>query len=125
MSILRHGIDLVSVARIARMLADHGERFMERCFTSDERAYCTGPRAAEHLAARFAAKEAVLKAIGTGWSGGIAWTDIEITRSGTGRPGVALFGEARRHAAAQGLHEWELSLSHAGGFAMASVIARG
>ena len=130
MSVLSHGIDLVEIARIARMLADHPDRFVERCFTAAERAYCdrSTQRRAEHYAARFAAKEAVLKALGTGWAGGIAWTDIEVTRAETGAPGIALTGEAARIADALGIRAWVISISHAGGpvgYAMASVIALG
>jgi len=130
MHVLAHGIDLVETARIAKMLADHPERFTERCFTARERAYCdrSTVRRVEHYAARFAAKEAVLKALGTGWAGGIAWTDIEVTRAESGAPGIALAGEAARIAGALGIRAWTISISHAGGptgYAIASVIALG
>src|SRR2546429_96084 len=80
MPILGHGIDIVETRRIADLLENHGERFLERCFTTAEREYCyrNNKRHIEHLAGRFAAKEAVLKVLGTGWRGGIAWTDIEL-----------------------------------------------
>ncbi len=86
MPILGHGIDLVEVARVQGMLDTHGERFLARCFTAGEQAYCAAnaARMAEHLAGRFAAKEAVLKVLGTGWSGGIAWTDVEVVREARG-----------------------------------------
>lgn len=118
------GVDLVEVARIERLLAEHGERFLERCFTRDERRQwqAAGGRA-EHLAGRFAAKEAVLKALGTGWRHGIAWTDIEVLPDDAGRPGVGLTGQAARFAAAAGIARWMLSISHSGGFAVASAIA--
>lgn len=128
MTVLSHGIDLVEIARIARMLADHPERFAEKCFTAAERAYCdrSTRRRAEHYAARFAAKEAVLKALGTGWRDGIAWTDIEIVRADSGAPSIALSGEAARIAGSLGVARWSLSMSHAGGdggYAVASAIA--
>lgn len=127
MRIVGHGIDLVEVVRIKRMLNEHGERFLERCFTAAEQEYSlsSAARAAEHLAARFAAKEAVLKALGTGWSGGIAWTDVEVVREADGRPRVVLTGEALRLAQQMRITEWWLSLTHSGGYASASVIAVG
>ncbi|RMH29698.1 MAG: holo-[acyl-carrier-protein] synthase [Planctomycetota bacterium] len=124
MSVIAHGVDLVEVARVAGMLDRHGERFLERCFTPAERAYAMGrPRRDEHLAARFAAKEAVLKALGTGWRSGIAWTDVGVVVEPSGAPGVILAGRARQIADEQGAARWLVSLSHAGGFAVASVIA--
>lgn len=123
--IVGHGIDLVEDARIAAMVAEHGERFLERIFTPGERADSSASSGwrIEGLAARFAAKEAVLKALGTGWRGGIAWTDVEVVKDATGRPGVALHGEALATAGRLGIVQWHLSLSHAGGFSMASAIA--
>jgi len=126
MNAVAHGVDLVEVARITEMLDRHGERFLERCFTPAERAYSMGrARRTEHLAARFAAKEAVLKALGTGWRSGIAWTDVEVVVEPSGAPGVALAGRAAEVAAQRGVTGWLLSLSHAGGFAMASAIGLG
>ncbi len=127
MHVVGHGIDLVEVARIAGMIDRHGERFLERVFTPGERAYAgrSVKRSAEHLAARFAAKEAVLKAIGTGWRSGIAWTDVEVVREPSGAPGVRVSGVAAEIAAALGATRWMLSLTHAGGFAAASAIALG
>ena len=128
MPIVGHGIDLVETARIARMLEDHGERFLHRCFTLTEREYAavSRKRAVEHLAGRFAAKEAVLKALGTGWSGGITWTDVEIVRSDgkhTGPPTVRLHGRAAAVAHNAGATRWWLSISHVPGHAVASAIA--
>lgn len=126
MTPLAHGIDLVPIPRIERMLDDHADRFLERCFTPAERAYCLAhARPADHLAARFAAKEAILKALGTGWSAGIAWTDAEVIALATGAPSVALHNVAARIADERGIAAWLLSLTHAGGFAMASAIALG
>lgn len=121
---LFHGIDLTPVSRIREMLAKHGESFRARCFTPAEVEYCTkGGRTDEHFAARFAAKEAVLKALGTGWAGGIAWTDVEVLLSPGGQPSVALYGKAAEVARELGISQWALSLSHAGDTAVASVVA--
>ncbi len=121
---LVHGIDLAEVARVGDMIDRHGDRFLERCFTPRERAYCDErpKRRAEHYAARFAAKEAVLKAIGTGWSGGIAWTDVEVVRAPEGPVHIELHGEAAAIARCEGIAGWALSLTHTGSSAMASVI---
>lgn len=126
MRIIGHGIDLVHVERIARLRDEHGGRFLERCFTPGERAHAgDGPRRDEHLAARFAAKEAVLKALGTGWSQGIGWTDVEVVTDSQGCPGVRLHAHAGRVAESRGVTGWSLSLSHTGGLAIASAIATG
>ncbi len=126
MNAIAHGIDLVPIERIAGMLAAHPDRFLDRCFTAGEREYCgSRARSADHYAARFAAKEAILKALGTGWSGGIAWTDAEVITLPNGAPSVALHNLAARIADERGITGWLLSLSHAGGFAMASAIGLG
>lgn len=121
---IAHGVDLVEVARIERVLAEHAERFLERVFTAAEREYAAKSRLrqAEHLAGRFAVKEAVLKALGTGWSGGIAWTDIEVVRTAAGAPGVLLSGEAGEVAKRLGITGWLVSISHTDVTAMGSVI---
>jgi holo-[acyl-carrier protein] synthase len=124
MAIVGHGIDIVEVARIGEMVERHGDRFLERCFTAGERAYADAKkRRAEHLAGRFAAKEAVLKALGTGWRTGIAWTDIEVVVLPTGQPEVRLHGQAARAAAERGVRSWLLSISHTEALATASAIA--
>lgn len=121
-----HGVDLVEVARIRAMVEEHGQRFLDRCFTPGEQAYnAESRRRFEHLAARFAAKEATLKALGTGLTGGIAWTDIEVVSSATGAPGLVLRGAAAAAAGARGASSWLISLSHTETHAMASVIALG
>ena len=124
-SIVGHGIDLVEVAKIAALLNRHGERFVARCFTAEEAAYCrrSTKRVAEHFAARFAAKEAVLKALGTGRRHGILWTDVGVVRLATGEPTVALAGVAADVAAGLGIAAWHLSLTHTATVAAASVIA--
>jgi holo-[acyl-carrier protein] synthase len=127
MLILGHGIDLVEIVRIGQMLERHGPRFLERCFTAGERAYCHegDRRRIERLAARFAAKEAVLKALGTGWRDGIAWTDVEVVREPSGQPGIRLHGEAAEVARDLGVTGWLLSLTHSDAHAVASAIATG
>lgn len=124
MPILGHGIDLCEVSRIGEMIAEHGDRFLERCFTPGERAYAgERKRRDEHLAGRFAAKEAVLKALGTGWSTGIGWTDIEVVLLPSGQPTVKLAGRAAEIAASLGIASWFLSITHTSTFAAASAIA--
>ena len=124
MPILGHGIDIVETARIRRLLDEHGQRFLDRCFTPNEQAYCSKntKRYLEHLAGRFAAKEAVLKVLGTGWRGGIAWTDIEIASEPSGQPRVRLTGECERIAAKLGISRWHVSISHIETHATASAI---
>jgi holo-[acyl-carrier protein] synthase len=124
MPILGHGIDIVETARIHKLIDDHGEHFLDRVFTRAEQQYCDASkkRALEHYAGRFAAKEAVLKVLGTGWRGGIAWTDIEITKDPSGQPHVALTGECARVASRLGITRWHLSISHIETHATASAI---
>ena len=100
---------------------------MLRVFTADEKAYAekSRKRSAEHLAVRFAAKEAVLKALGTGWRNGIAWTDIEVVRAASGQPSLQLTGRALEIATEKGITEWHLSLSHTATLAQASVLGLG
>lgn len=125
--ILGHGIDVIEVERLARSLERHGSRFLERVFTPRERAYADAhpKRRVEHLAARFAAKEAALKALGTGWRDGIAWTDVEVTREPSGRPALLVTGRAAEIARERGIAGWSVSLSHTAALAVASVIATG
>jgi len=125
--ILGHGIDLVDTARIEKLLGDHETRFLDRVFTQGERAYCDagGHNRLQRYAARFAAKEAVLKVLGTGWAGGIAWTDVEVVREPAGRPTVVLHGQAAQIAQERGITRWHLSLSHLPTHAMASAIGEG
>ncbi len=127
MRIVGHGIDLVDVDRVADLIERHAERFVGRVFTEAEATYCrrSRKRAAEHFAARFAAKEAVLKALGTGRRHGIAWTDVEVVRLPTGEPTVALHGVAEQLAAERGIVGWNLALTHTAGLAAASVVAVG
>ncbi len=125
MPIVGHGIDLTPVARIAALRERHAERFLERVFTRAERDYCAlrPRRTDEHLAARFAAKEATLKALGTGLTAGIRWIDISVEREDTAPPTLRLTGAAAQAAERLAANRWHVSLSHAGGMAIASVIA--
>ncbi len=124
MRVIGHGVDLVEVRRIGRMVEEHGERFLARVFTEAERAYAERRQGRfEHLAARFAAKEAAFKALGTGWTRGVAWTDVGVARTPDGVPTLALEGRAGAIAREIGVASWQLSLTHAGGLAMASVLA--
>jgi len=114
------GIDLVEVARFERPTA----RMRDRVFTSGERRYCDRQvHPAPHFAARFAAKEAVLKALGTGWSGGIAWTDVEVVRERHGGAEVRLAGKAAARAKKLEIRRWHLSLTHTSSHAAAVAIA--
>jgi holo-[acyl-carrier protein] synthase len=123
MRIVGHGIDLVEIERVARLLEEFGERFLSRCFTQVEREYAHDKRRQiEHLAGRFAAKEAILKALGTGWRNGIAWTDVEIQREPSGKPKVVLHGQGLRVAEELGIDQWWVSISHIATHATASAI---
>src|SRR5215208_6332371 len=108
MPILGHGIDIVETARIQRLVDDHGQHFLDRVFTAGEQTYCASnkKRYYEHLAGRFAAKEAVLKVLGTGWRGAIAWTDVEVTKEESGQPRIKLTGECERIAKQLGISRW-------------------
>jgi holo-[acyl-carrier protein] synthase len=118
------GIDLVEVVRIRELLTKHGERFKERTFTAGEIAYCDAcADPAMHYAARFAAKEAAAKAIGTGlWAQGVDWKDIEVVRAESGKPTLNLHGGAKGHAEQQGVTSMLISLTHTRDLAMAQVI---
>lgn len=118
------GIDLVDCERLRGAIERHGERFLGRVFTAAEREYAERYRdAAERLAGRFAVKEAVLKMLGTGWQDGNAWTDIETVNDGAGRPLVRLSGRVAETAREQGVGAITVSITHAGGMAMAAAVA--
>lgn len=124
--ILGVGVDLEEVERLKAAIERHGRRFLERVFTSGEIAYVE--RAAnrfERYAARFAAKEAAMKAIGTGWAEGVRWSDIEIVNSESGRPEMKLSGKAAEIAAALGCRAVHVSLSHTRRMAIAQVVLEG
>lgn len=126
--ILGIGIDVCEVARIERALdARGGARFRARVFTAGEAAYCErrGRTAGQSYAATFAAKEAALKALGTGWSEGLTWHDVEVLHEASGAPRLALHGEARALARRRRLTRAHLTLSHAGAVAVAVVVLEG
>jgi holo-[acyl-carrier protein] synthase len=126
MAITGIGIDLVEVDRIRALLERHGERFKARTFTEVEVAYCDGcADPAMHYAARFAAKEAGAKALGTGFAQGVSWADIEVARDAAGRPELRLHGGARELAEKQGVTRYHVSLSHTKEQAVAQVVMEG
>jgi holo-[acyl-carrier protein] synthase len=117
------GIDLVEIERIQQSVNRYGKRFLDRIYTPAEQAYCLSKRqSAESLAARFAAKEAGAKALGTGISRGVGWQEIEVVRVPGGRPTVRFHGRAAQIAARLGATQSALSLTHSKTQAMASVI---
>ena len=117
------GIDLTEVPRIAAAIERFGDRFLRRVFTEGEIRYCDSKaNRMERYAARFAAKEAALKAIGTGWRRGVSWTDVEVRREPGGRPTLAFHGKAAEFAAKLGVKHAALSLTHTKEQAMAQVI---
>jgi len=124
MAKLLHGIDLVDFGRIEKMAAEHGEHFLDRIFTAAEQDYArSNKNSTEKLAGRFAAKEAVMKLIGTGWRGKIAWTDIEVTNDSQGQPAVTVTGEVKKIADKLGIDQIAISITHTSDFAIASVVA--
>lgn len=124
MEVVAHGIDLVDCPRIKQMIKRHGIRFLDRVFTAGEQAYAeSNKNKIEKLAGRFAAKEAVLKLMGTGWRGKIAWTDIEIINDSSGQPRVTLDGEVKELAGKLGIKQISVSITHTANFAIASAVA--
>jgi len=117
------GIDVVEVSRIARAVERYGKRFLERVFTADEIRYCESKRnRIERYAARFATKEAAMKALGTGLSRGVTWQQIEIRREPGGRPTVFFAGVAAEFARQLGAARAHLSITHTQAMAVAHVI---
>src|SRR5882757_4971016 len=120
------GIDIAEVPRIAQALARHGERFLHRVFTEGEIRYCDSKaNRVERYAARFAAKEAAMKALGTGWNHGVRWRDIEVYRKPGSRPTIRFQGKAAEFAAQLGATNIALSITHTEEQAMAQVILEG
>ncbi len=117
------GIDITEVARVQSAIERHGQRFLDRVFTAGEIGY-VAPKANryERYAARFAAKEAGMKAIGTGWRKGVRWLDFEVANRPGGRPDLILHGEAAEVAKLLGVKRIALSLTHSAALAMAFVI---
>jgi len=124
--VLGVGVDVCDIARIRRALErPTGARFKARVFTPAEQAYCEQRRRGRFAsyAARFAAKEAAMKALGTGWADGIRWQDVEVVRLPNGPPSLVLHGRAAAIARRLGIRRWLLALSHGDSSAVASVIA--
>jgi len=125
-SILGIGTDIVECLRIGQMIERHGELFITRVYTDIEIQYCQSRKAAtQHFAGRWAAKEAILKAIGTGWRKGISWRDIEVRNDIGGKPVVELKGGARDVADAMGITSMLVSISHCRSHATAYALAVG
>jgi holo-[acyl-carrier protein] synthase len=126
MNVLGLGTDIIECLRIAKMIEKHGELFLNRVYTRSEIAYCSSRKAAnQSYAGRWAVKEAVLKAMGTGWSRGIRWKDIEVVTDLTGKPSVAIHGVAKEICDELGISEVLISLSHCRSHATATAIAVG
>jgi holo-[acyl-carrier protein] synthase len=120
------GTDIIECLRIAQMIDRHGELFIRRVYTEHEIEYCANKKAAtQHYAGRWAAKEAVLKALGTGWVEGISWRDVEVRHKRGGAPTVALRGGAREVFERTGITRMHVSISHCRSHAVAYAIAEG
>ena len=125
MEIIGLGFDATDIPRVAEIYERYGERFLRRVFTEGEIAYCTRRKnPVPHLAGRFAAKEAAMKALGTGHSRGVIWKDVEVFRQG-GPPQLRLHGAAARRAEQMGVERSLLTITHSDALAMAQVILQG
>jgi holo-[acyl-carrier protein] synthase len=124
MQIVGIGTDIVEVPRIGRMIEEHGELFLTRVFTPREVRYCQARKnAMEHFAGRWAAKEAILKCLGTGWRKGLSWTDLEIRNDFQGAPKVYICGGARDQARQLHITDILLTISHCRAYATATAVA--
>jgi holo-[acyl-carrier protein] synthase len=124
MNIAGIGTDIVETVRIGEMIEKHGETFLERVFTPAEIRYCRDRKhSTEHYAGRWAAKEAILKCLGTGWAKGISWTDLEITNEFGGAPRVRLSGVAKERADDLGITDIWITISHCRAYATATALA--
>lgn len=118
---LSTGVDIIEISRIAGVFQRYGQRFLDRIYTPEEIAYCRGR--APNLAGRFAAKEAVMKALGTGVRG-VGWKDIEVARHESGAPSILLYGRAKSRAQRLGVYDISVSMSHSGDYAVAFVVVQ-
>src|SRR3954452_17600711 len=117
------GLDLAEVDRIEQAIAKHGERFLTRIYTEAERRYCESkPNKFERFAGRFAAKEAAMKAIGTGWRRGVAWREFEVMRAPSGQPIIVFHGKALEFAKALGVKKALVTITHSEKSAIAQVL---
>ena len=124
MEIVGIGTDIVECLRIGRMIEEHGELFLTRVFTTREIRYCQARKhATEHFAGRWAAKEAILKCLGTGWRRGLCWTDMEVRNDPEGKPTMSIRGAARDQAQQMHITEILLSISHCRAYATAYALA--
>jgi holo-[acyl-carrier protein] synthase len=120
------GIDITEVDRIQKSIEQFGDKFKKRVFTPAEITYCeTHRNPYERFAARFAAKEAAMKALGTGWTHGVRWVDLEVVRMRSGRPTLVLHGQSGEIAAHLGVKNISLTITHSGNTALAHVIFEG
>jgi holo-[acyl-carrier protein] synthase len=120
------GTDIIECVRIAQMIEKHGELFLQRVFTKREILYCSSRRSStQHYAGRWAAKEAALKALGTGWARGVHWTDIEVQHESGGKPTLVLANRAGEIAISLGIQQMLISISHCRNYAIAYVNAVG
>jgi holo-[acyl-carrier protein] synthase len=126
--IVSTGVDLIEVARIQDALSDRrtGQRFRERVYTGNEIAYCESKHRGkyESYAGRFAAKEAVMKALGRGWGARVAWVEIEVARARSGKPTIVLHRKTAQFAEHLGIYKWLLSITHTKEYGLAYVIAQ-
>jgi holo-[acyl-carrier protein] synthase len=121
--IIGTGVDLVEIARFRKVIDRLKDRFILRVFTAGEQKFCMQHRdPVPHLAVRFAAKEALFKALGTGWAKGVTWLDAEVVRERQDAPTMRLHGEAQRLSASMGAHKVHLTLTHSESWAVAMVI---
>jgi len=126
MNVIGIGTDIVETLRIAQMIERHGELFLNRVYTEHEIGYCSARKAStQHYAGRWAAKESVLKALGTGWSRGIRWRDIEVRNEVGGKPHITLEGGALEVSQRLGIDEILISISHCRSHATAYALAVG
>ncbi|MGQ0633642.1 MAG: holo-ACP synthase [Planctomycetaceae bacterium] len=126
LTVLAVGTDIVEVLRIGQMIERHGELFLQRVYTEDEIRYCQRRRQyTQHFAGRWAAKEAVMKTLGTGFSRGVGWRDIEVCSHKSGRPSILLRGGAREIARQIGIGDVLISISHCHAYATATAVAVG
>lgn len=124
MQVFGIGIDIIEISRIEETIGRHGERFLHKILTEGERAYCLAQKKpATHIAARFAAKEAVSKAFGTGIGAELGWLDVEVLRKAGGAPEIRLTGAGEAFAKREGIGEIKISISHARDYAVAKAMA--
>ena len=125
-SLIGLGTDITECLRIARMIERHGELFINRVYTPEEIKYCQSRKqATQHFTGRWAAKEAILKALGTGWRRGISWRDIEVRNEPGGKPMVAVRGGAKDVVEQLEISEIQVSISHCRSHAIACAVAMG